>query len=564
MKNFLFLYLLPLGALGALLGGYKPLDVDDPVVQSKLRPVLESNGQLGSLPIRKVEQQRLFRVTNYRVYQGIPNRSLLQLTQEVRLCAKITCHDEGGCDPATPCSPHAPHTPPAIHTPGERPRARPRVKPHLLGGEEAASGDEVQEAMMFAVEKLNGMSNALFRMVPEDVSNVTKQVVSGMMYRFTVSMVTTQCRNSPANKGKLLAECTPSDDAQMQQCRVAVWWKLNGEYSLESQQCGKMQPHPQSHLLGGDGHDNCHVHLKAFRKFKDDFGKLYSSAKEEAYRFSTFCSNMKRIKTLQKTETGSAVYGVNKFADISEDEFRKLYLTPKWDLMTPRPWMTPAAHVKGDDVPDRFDWRKHGAVTPVKNQGSCGSCWAFSTTGNVEGQLAIKHGKLLSLSEQELVDCDKMDDGCEGGLPANAYQAIMKLGGLETEKEYSYQGADEKCRFNRSDVVVKVKGGLNISSNEEEMKGWLYKNGPISIGINAFAMQFYFGGISHPWKLFCNPDSLDHGVLIVGYDVSSSGEPYWIVKNSWGPDWGEEGYYLVFRGAGVCGLNRMCTSAVVN
>ena len=108
-----------------------------------------------------------------------------------------------------------------------------------------------------------------------------------------------------------------------------------------------------------------------------------------------------------------------------------------------------------------------------------------------------------------------------------------------------------------------INSSVKISHNEDDMKAWLYKNGPISIGINANAMQFYWGGISHPWRIFCNPDNLDHGVLIVGYGVSKKGVPYWIIKNSWGEDWGEKGYYLAYRGAGVCGLNTNGTSAVV-
>ncbi|XP_055879268.1 uncharacterized protein LOC106074746 [Biomphalaria glabrata] len=308
--------------------------------------------------------------------------------------------------------------------------------------------------------------------------------------------------------------------------------------------------------------DLCSQYKTEFENFKSKYNRLYSTIEEESQKFKVFCKNMERVKVLQKTEQGSGQYGATVFADLSEEEFRKQYLGLK-PTKTFKQW--PMAKIPTDPIPDAWDWRDHGAVSPVKNQGSCGSCWAFSTTGNVEGQWAINgpSHQLLSLSEQELVDCDKIDQGCGGGYMYQAYEAIMEIGGLETETDYKYEGKDDKCRFNSSEVQVKLTGAVNISQDENEMAAWLYKNGPISIGINAFAMQFYMGGISHPWKLFCSPDGLDHGVLIVGYGKKGN-EPYWIVKNSWGENWGVKGYYLVYRGDGTCGLNKMCSSATVN
>lgn len=317
-------------------------------------------------------------------------------------------------------------------------------------------------------------------------------------------------------------------------------------------------------MLGGDSHDLTHINV--FKGFMQQFNRSYSGQKEFKKRYSIFRQNMKKVHVLQQNEKGSAKYGPTKFADLTEVEFRRMlglrpHMKPTLSAMSP-------AVIPDIDLPSEYDWRAKNVVTPVKNQGMCGSCWAFSVTGNVEGQWAIKHQELLSLSEQELVDCDTVDEGCNGGLPENAYKVINELGGLELEDDYPYDGADEKCHLDKTKMKAQVNGSVELPTDEASIAKWLVANGPISIGINANALQFYRGGVSHPLKFLCNPENLDHGMLIVGYGVHTTKylhrhQPYWTVKNSWGPDWGEDGYYRVYRGDGTCGVNTMATSAVV-
>jgi cathepsin F len=261
---------------------------------------------------------------------------------------------------------------------------------------------------------------------------------------------------------------------------------------------------------------------------------------------------------------GSAVYGVTQFADLTTEEFKRFTgLRP--DLKTPDTTHTrrvSETQIRFTDLPVNFDWRNtSGVVSPVKNQGMCGSCWAFSATGNIEGISAIANKKAVSLSEQELVDCDQLDQGCGGGLPTNAFKTVINIGGIESESDYPYDGRNEKCHFNRSLSKTTIDSYVVLPENETSLAQWLYQFGPISIGINANAMQFYFGGISHPLKWMCDPKNLDHGVLIVGFDTSNS-PPYWIVKNSWGASWGESGYIRLEYGTDQCGLTKAPSTSI--
>lgn len=292
-----------------------------------------------------------------------------------------------------------------------------------------------------------------------------------------------------------------------------------------------------------------------FDSFIAQHGRQYS-AEEFNMRKSIFEMNSKKVDWLNSLNDG-ATYALNHFADMTEDEFRSTMFgfVGKPENIADAPM---ASLLNASEAPDELDWRTKGAVTPVKNQGQCGSCWSFSAVGDIEGVHFLKTGKLVSLSEEQFVDCDKTDHGCQGGLPSLAYQYAIKAGGVDTEESYSYKGVAGTCDFKSSDVGAKISSWERVSTDEDQIAAYLAKNGPLSIALNAGPMQFYSGGISSPWSIFCNPRKLDHGVLLVGYGVEGS-KKYWIIKNSWGPGWGEKGYYRIMRGKGKCGLNTMVT-----
>jgi len=171
-----------------------------------------------------------------------------------------------------------------------------------------------------------------------------------------------------------------------------------------------------------------------------------------------------------------------------------------------------------------------------------------------------KLGKIQTLSEQQLVDCDDVDQGCNGGLMDNAFEFLIREGGIESDADYPYTGRDGSCRFNASKVAAKVKDFKDISSNEEEIAAVLVENGPLSVAVNANPFMFYSGGILKPTKSSCNPAGLNHGVTLVGFG-EENGVKYWIIKNSWGQTWGEKGYIRLERGTGACGVNTNVSTA---
>nr|prf Cys protease [Drosophila melanogaster] len=213
------------------------------------------------------------------------------------------------------------------------------------------------------------------------------------------------------------------------------------------------------------------------------------------------------------------------------------------------------AHVT---LPKSVDWRTKGAVTAVKDQGHCGSCWAFSSTGALEGQHFRKSGVLVSLSEQNLVDCSTKygNNGCNGGLMDNAFPYIKDNGGIDTEKSYPYEAIDDSCHFNRAQVGATDRGFTDIpQGDEKKMPEAVATVGPVSVAIDASheSFQFYSEGVYNEPQ--CDAQNLDHGVLVVGFGTDESGEDYWLVKNSWGTTWGDKGFIKMLRNKeNQCGI----------
>jgi cathepsin L len=298
------------------------------------------------------------------------------------------------------------------------------------------------------------------------------------------------------------------------------------------------------------------VVVEEWEGWKTVHQKSYHSAEEEKFRMKIFMENKQKIaKHNTRFHKGHHNYQLemNHYGDLLAHEFQGMMNGYRMDLKqnATLPRLLGATYISPANVqlPKNVDWRTSGAVTPVKNQGQCGSCWSFSATGSLEGQHFRKTGKLVSLSEQNLVDCSTRygNHGCNGGLMDFAFKYIKENGGIDTEESYPYEGMDDTCRYHREDKGATDIGFVDIPQGDEEaLKAALATVGPVSIAIDASqsSFQFYSDGVYDEPN--CSPMNLDHGVLAVGYGIEE-GQDYWLVKNSWGTEWGDQGFIKMAR-----------------
>jgi len=296
------------------------------------------------------------------------------------------------------------------------------------------------------------------------------------------------------------------------------------------------------------------------------YNKRYSSREETERRFQNFEASLNRTASLNASAK-KAKFGINKFSDMSVEEFKSVVLMKNPITPTRVPGVETLKPKTTGALPTSFDWRIKGAVTPVKDQGQCGSCWAFSVTENVES-MWILSGKAtnstLNLAPQQIVDCDTSDDGCDGGDPPTAYDYIISAGGLEPAVDYPYTAVDGNCNFQAQDVQAKISNWQYATElySETTLQSNLVSWGPLSICVDAANWQDYASGVL-TWEECAWINELDHCVQLVGYQTQTPLGDYWLVRNSWGLDWGVNGYIWLEMGYDTCGLAHEATCSII-
>ncbi|KAM8882923.1 digestive cysteine proteinase 2 [Synchiropus picturatus] len=336
----------------------------------------------------------------------------------------------------------------------------------------------------------------------------------------------------------------------------------------EGMTCGGFPgPGVEHHMLANPLKELIHttssgIPQRIFNHFKEKFQRQYSDEMEHEKREHAFLHNLRYVHSKNRAGLSFSL-ALNSLADRTMSELKtmrgsKRGKTPNRGLPFPR------ALYRDVVLPDSMDWRLFGAVTPVKDQAICGSCWSFATTGAIEGALFLSTGSLQVLSQQMLMDCSWGfgNNACDGGEEWRGYEWIMKHGGIATTETYGpYLGMNGFCHVNASQLVARIQSYTNVTSGDTEaLKIAIFKNGPVAVGIDAShpSFLFYSNGVYYEPKCGNTPDDLDHAVLAVGFGTLN-GEPYWLIKNSWSTYWGNDGYVLMSTKDNNCGVATAAT-----
>ncbi|XP_035119239.1 cathepsin W isoform X1 [Callithrix jacchus] len=298
---------------------------------------------------------------------------------------------------------------------------------------------------------------------------------------------------------------------------------------------------------------------EAFKFFQIQFNRSYLTPEEHARRLDIFAHNLVQAQRLQEEDLGTAEFGVTPFSDLTEEEFGQLYGHQRAAGGVPSMSRVVGSEEPEESVPHTCDWRKvAGAISFIRNQGNCLCCWAMAAAGNIEALWSINFLKFVNVSVQELLDCGRCGDGCHGGYVWDAFSTVLKNSGVASESDYPFQAnfRPHRCHAKTYNKVAWIMDFIFLPDDEQRIAQYLATYGPITVTINAKHLQLYQKGVIKARPTTCDPQFVDHSVLLVGFGseksegmgaktVSSQSRhprstPYWILKNSWGAQWGEE------------------------
>ncbi|KAL0629965.1 Cathepsin W [Plecturocebus cupreus] len=355
---------------------------------------------------------------------------------------------------------------------------------------------------------------------------------------------------------------------------------------------------------------------EAFKLFQIQFNRSYLTPEEHARRLDIFAHNLAQAQQLQEEDLGTAEFGVTPFSDLTghygtkmakgwsgsgrtrrsgqnrdlsgpvcspEEEFGQLYGHRKAAGGVPGMGRVVGSEEPEESVPHTCDWRKVArAISSIKDQGNCRCCWAMAAADNIEALWGINFLEFVNVSVQELLDCGRCGDGCHGGYVWEAFLTVLNNSGVASERDYPFQAnfRPHRCHAKRYNKVAWIQDFIFLPDDEPRIAQYLATYGPITVTINMKPLQLYRKGVIKARPTTCDPQFVDHSVLLVGFGSGKSEEgmgaetvssqsrhprstPYWILKNSWGAQWGEEGYFRLHRGSNTCGVTKYPVTARV-